>query len=190
VNHDYEFTAAEITALLAKLDERLRARAASASVFIVGGAAIAVGSRHYRRQTEDVDAVTRDAIVIEEARELAVEIGLPRNWLNTRASMWMPPVPEEALVRAATPGLRVTYATGEFLLATKIIAQRRKDARDILELASRTGTSQATADDLESLIYRYYTDAGALEFIVDGPDVQAEIRLLAEQAARLLAHAP
>jgi hypothetical protein len=60
VTEGYEFTAGEITALLAKLDERLRARGASASVFIVGGAAIAVGSSKYLRQTEDIDAITRD----------------------------------------------------------------------------------------------------------------------------------
>jgi hypothetical protein len=44
VNGGYEFTADEITGLLARLDERLRARGASASVLVVGGAAIAVGS--------------------------------------------------------------------------------------------------------------------------------------------------
>ncbi|MBL7488907.1 hypothetical protein I6A60_02450 [Frankia sp. AgB1.9] len=183
----YEFTAAEITDLLAKLDERLRARGASATVFIVGGAAIAVRSRQYLRQTEDIDAITRDEIVLHEARGLATEIGLPRNWLNGRASMWMPPVPEDALAPVTEPGLHITYATDEFLLATKLIAQRRKDARDILELAARAGLTDATADELEALIYRYYTDAGALEFIVDGTDTQTEVRLLADHAAQLLA---
>ncbi|WP_239308641.1 MULTISPECIES: DUF6036 family nucleotidyltransferase [unclassified Frankia] len=185
----YEFTADEITALLAKLDERLRSRGASASVFIVGGAAIAVGSSKYLRQTEDIDAITRDEIVMDEARALAAEIGLPRNWLNTRASMWMPPVPEDAPTPVAGPGLRVTYASDEFLLATKLVAQRRKDSRDILELAARTGMTHATAEDFEMLIYRYYTDPGIFEFIIDGTDVQTEVRLLAERAVQLLAHA-
>jgi hypothetical protein len=189
MNDAYELTADEIKALLARLAERLRARGASASVFIVGGAAIAVGSRRYLRQTEDIDAITRDEIVMREARDLAAEIGLPRTWLNTRAGMWMPPVPEQVLEPVAEPGLHVTYASDEFLLATKLIAQRRKDSRDILELAARKGMSSATADDLESLIYRYYTDVGALEFIVDGSDVQVEVRPLAENAAQLLARA-
>lgn len=128
----YEFTAAEIAALLGRLDGRLRARGESASVFIVGGAAVAAGSRHYLRRTEDIDAITRDEIVLHEARALAAEIGLPRNWLNARASMWMPPVPDDALTQVAEPGLHITYASDEFLLATKLIAQRRKDSRDIL----------------------------------------------------------
>jgi hypothetical protein len=124
-----------------------------------------------------------------EAREMAAEMGLPRTWFNTRASMWMPPVPEDALAPVAEPGLHITYATDEFLLATKLIAQRRKDSRDILELAARTGMTHATANELEALIYRYYTDADALEFIVDGTDVQTEVRLLAEHAAQFLAQA-
>jgi hypothetical protein len=49
--------------------------------------------------------------------------------------------------------------------------------------------THATADDLEALIYRYYTDVGVLEFIVDGTDVQTEVRLLAARAAQLLARA-
>jgi hypothetical protein len=108
VTEGYGFTSSEITALLAKLRDRLRARGVSASVFIVGGAAVAVGSNKYLRRTEDVDAITRDEIVLVEARALAAENGLPRNWLNTSATMWMPPVPEDALAPAAGPGLRVT----------------------------------------------------------------------------------
>jgi hypothetical protein len=74
-------------------------------VFIAGGAAIAVGSRRYPRQTEDIGAIARDEIVMTEARALATETGLPRNWLNARATMWAPPVPEEALAPGAEPGL-------------------------------------------------------------------------------------
>ncbi len=44
MNDRHEFSAAEIISLLARLDERLRARGVSAAVFIVGGAAIAATS--------------------------------------------------------------------------------------------------------------------------------------------------
>lgn len=71
----------------------------------------------------------------------------------------------------------------EFLLATKLITQRRKDAGDIRQLAELIGLADTSADEFEALIYRYYTDRGMLEFIVDGADVAGEIRLLAEQAA-------
>ncbi|ONH49540.1 hypothetical protein CcI49_38615 [Frankia sp. CcI49] len=187
MNERYEFSAAEIVALLARLDERLRARGVSGSVFVVGGAAVAVTSGRDLRRTEDVDAITSDSVVVTEARELARAEGLPENWLNTRAGMWMPPLPAEASTPAPGPGLHVTYASDGFLLATKLIAQRRKDAADIRELADRTGLAEATADQLEALIYQYYTDPGILEFIVDGNDVAGEVRLLAERAARMLA---
>ena len=64
-----EFTAAEIVDLLSDLDNRLKARRISASVFVVGGAAIAVTSDDSRRRTEDVDAITRDAAVLDVASE-------------------------------------------------------------------------------------------------------------------------
>lgn len=186
MNQTYEFTGGEIAELLARLDERLRARGASAAVFIVGGAAIAARDGQDSRRTQDVDAITQDEVVLTEARALAREDGLPENWLNTSARMWMPPLPDDALTPAPCPGLRVTFAADEFLLATKLIAQRRKDAGDIRQLAARLGLAEASADELEALIYRYYTDVGTLEFIVDGIDVANEIRMLAEQAARML----
>jgi len=41
---------------------------------------------------------------------------------------------------------------------------------------------------LETIIRRYYnTEREALELILDGPDVDQELKLLAERAARMLA---
>lgn len=60
--------------------------------------------------------------------------------------------------------MRVTLRARRVLLATKLIASRRKDAdADVRELAKRTSTSAATTDALEALIYRYYADRNALE---------------------------
>lgn len=183
-----EFTATEIIDLLSELDKRLKARGISASVFVVGGAAIAVTSKDNPRRTEDIDAITRDDAVVDEARAMAGQRKLPEDWLNTRASPWMPPLPEGALQRSDAPGLHITYATDEFLLATKLVAQRRKDAPDILTLTRRLQMENASADDLEHLIYRYYTDEDSLEFILDGNEVEREIHLLAVRAERLLAN--
>jgi uncharacterized nucleotidyltransferase DUF6036 len=183
-----EFTADEIVDLLSELDKRLKAREISAAVFVVGGAAIAVTSNDNPRRTEDIDAITRDGAVVDEAREMASQRKLPEDWLNTQASAWMPPLPEGALQHSDGPGLQITYANDEFLLATKLVAQRRKDAADIVALARRLQMEQASADELEQLIYRYYTDEDSLEFIVDGNDIGREIRLLAVRAERLLAN--
>ena len=100
----------------------------------------------------------------------------------------MPPLPDGALQRRDPPGLHITYATDEFLLATKLVAQRRKDAGDIVALARRLHMENASADELEQVIYRYYTDEDSLEFILDGNDLDREIRRLAVRAERLLAN--
>ncbi len=121
---------------------------------------------------------------------MATQRKLPEDWLNTRASAWMPPLPADALQHGDAPGLHITYATDGFLLATKLIAQRRKDAPDIVLLAKRLRLEHPTAADLEQVIRRYYTDEDALEFILDGADVDREIHLLAVRAERLLADQP
>jgi len=98
----------------------------------------------------------------------------------------MPPLPGGVLDQPAEPGLRVTYADDGFLLATKLIAQRAKDADDVVALADRLGLSTATPEQLEAHIRSYYTDPAPLEFIVDGSDVDREISLLAHDASRML----
>jgi len=182
----HEFTAEETAELLAELDARLRQRGVSASIFVVGGAAIAASRTRRERVTEDVDALTSDPVVLDEAKALARERGLPENWLNPNAGMWMPPLPEGVLDQPAEPGLRVTYADDGFLLATKLMAQRAKDADDVVALAGQLGLKAASPEQLEAHIRSYYTDPSALEFIVDGSDVDREIGLLAQDASRML----
>lgn len=183
----HEFDAAEAAELLGELDRRLRERGAAAAVFVVGGAAVVAAGLREGRLTTDIDALTDDAVVFEVAREIADERDLPPSWLNSGAGMWMPPHPEGALARPATPGLTVRYADEGFLLATKLVAQRAKDAADVIALADRLGMAEATGPELEAHIRRYYTDVDALAFILDGDDLDSELRLLSDDAARALA---
>ncbi len=150
---------------------------------------MAVGGARVGRLTEDVDAMSSDAIVIREARTLAIERGLPETWLNSRARMWMPPLPKGVLDPPAAPGLRVTYADDGFLLANKLVAQRTKDATDLVSLAQRLGLGSASPERLEEHIHAYYTDTAALGFIVDGDDVSREVALLAQDASIMLSKA-
>jgi len=182
----YEFTAAQVATLLAELDQRLKARGIAAAVFVVGGAAIA--ARHVRedRLTADIDALCDDQEVMGEAAALARDLGLPPGWLTSAARPWMPPLPPGVLSQPDRPGLRVTYADDGFLLATKLVAQRAKDADDVVALASRLGMQRATAGELEAHIRRYYTDPDALRFVIGVEDVDNEVRHLAADAAGLL----
>lgn len=183
----HEFDAERVAVLLGQLDGRLRGKGVAAAVFVVGGAAIAATGIRAGRLTADVDALTRDQVVMEEAWALAVEEGLSPSWLNANAAMWMPPLPDEVLDPPDQPGLRVlTYAEDGFLLATKLVAQRAKDADDIVALAARLDLTNATPSQLEGHIRRYYTDPAALEFILDGDDADQEIALLVQDASRML----
>ncbi|MEQ6902125.1 hypothetical protein [Nocardioides sp. YIM 152588] len=185
----HEFTGVEIAALLDALDDRLRRRGVAAAVFVVGGAAMSANRTRRDRVTEDVDALTRDETILDEARALARERGLPENWLNSNALMWMPPLPSGVLDVPDEAGLRVTFADDGFLFATKLVAQRAKDADDVVALALRLGLESASPAELEAHIRRYYTDAAALEFIIDGNDVDREIIYLAEDASRMIRRA-
>lgn len=164
----HEFSSAEVTQLLAELDWRLESGGVAASVFVVGGAAVAATGVRQQRLTQDVDVITDEQAVLREAALIARERGIPENWLNPNARMWMPPLPDGVLDRPPQPGLRITYADDGFLFATKLIAQRAKDADDIVALARRLGMQGANASEVEAHIRRYYTDDEALQFIIDG----------------------
>jgi len=65
-----------------RLGDRLVQRGVIADVYVFGGAAMAL-AYDARRATRDIDAVFKPhGIVLEEARIVASELGLPDWWLN------------------------------------------------------------------------------------------------------------
>lgn len=81
---------AEIERAFTALGERLVRRGVVADVFVVGGAAMAL-AYDAARVTRDVDAVFKPhGIVLEEARKVADDLGLPYWWLNEQASVYIP----------------------------------------------------------------------------------------------------
>jgi hypothetical protein len=80
---------AEIERAFTALGERLVRRGVVADVFVVGGAAMAL-AYDAARVTRDVDAVFKPhGIVLEEARKVADDLGLPYWWLNEQASVYI-----------------------------------------------------------------------------------------------------
>lgn len=74
-------------------------------------------------------------IVLEEARGVAAELGLPNWWLNEQASSYVAPGGDPSPSRVFDhPGLRVFAASPEHLLAMKALAARPRDAQDIKQL--------------------------------------------------------
>jgi hypothetical protein len=164
-----EFSRQDIESLLDALEGRLRARGVAATVYIVGGAAIALREISADRRTGDVDALmVPEDQVLEAAREIAAERGVRPTWLNSSARPYVPPVPEEVMQVPASPGLARHTAPDEHLLAMKLIAARgQRDMRDIIPLARRLGLSKA--EDLAALVCEVYGD-DTVEYVHGGKD--------------------
>lgn len=132
-----------IERIFRRLGERLSARGVVADLYVFGGAAMAV-AYDARRATRDVDALfVPHGIVLDEARAVAEEFGLPEWWLNEQASAYVAPGGDPgAKLVFDHPGLRVSAASPEHLLAMKVLAARRRDAEDIAILVKHLGLSR------------------------------------------------
>lgn len=135
---------AAIEAAFRRLGERLARRGVVADLYVFGGAAMAL-AYDARRATRDIDAVFQPhGVVLEEARAVADELGLPHWWLNEQASVYVAPGGDATAPRVFDhPGLRVAAASPEHLLAMKVLAARRRDAEDIRFLVDHLRLSSA-----------------------------------------------
>ena len=122
--------------LFEDLSDRLRERGVRGHIYIVGGAAMMLAFGR-SRTTRDVDAYVRNqgaehADVMEAARRVADKHGLPEDWLNELATMFMPSGEDRrAPVLFDSPHLVVTGASAEHMLAMKLQAGREADLDDI-----------------------------------------------------------
>ena len=123
-----------------RLGDRLARRGVVADLYVFGGAAMAL-AYDARRSTRDIDAVFHPhGVVLDEARVVADELGLPQWWLNEQASAYVAPGGDSNAPRVFDhPGLRVSAASPEHLLAMKVLAARRRDADDIRFLVEHLG---------------------------------------------------
>jgi hypothetical protein len=179
-----EFDKEAIQDLLHDLDVRLRQRGVAASVYIVGGAAIALRGTRDERRTADVDAMFNEPAVTDEAATMAAERHLPPNWLNAAAQHWLPPLPAEAIKPPAAAGLTILIAPEDHLLAMKLVALRSKDAGDIVALAKSLGMGNASAQDFADLLERVYGSSDYLETVL-GPGRDEPLRI-GERTVRML----
>ncbi|MFG2040935.1 DUF6036 family nucleotidyltransferase [Dactylosporangium sp. NPDC048998] len=140
-----------------RLGDRLHRRGVVADLYIFGGAAMAL-AYDARRATRDIDAVFQPhGVVLDEARAVADELGLPHWWLNEQASAYVAPGGDAAAPRVFDhPGLRVAAASPEHLLAMKVLAARRRDADDIRFLVKHLGLT--TTDQILDLCAEIFPD--------------------------------
>ncbi len=139
------------------LAQRLDALGIEGQIFLLGGAALALGyyEEGERRLTADVDAwFTPPGAVSAAAEVLATEMHVPADWLNDKAVIFVPPhgLPEGiSLLRHG--GMAIDLAPPGLLLAMKLRAARvGRDNDDIAILLRRCGVrsvvgAQAVLDE-------------------------------------------
>ena len=126
----------ELIEPLDELSERLMRKKARASIYIVGGAAMALAFDR-SRTTHDIDGrIDRGhRALIEAVHETAHGRGLPTSWLNDQATPKMPMAPDRrARTLYASEYLTVTGASGEHILGMKLESGRAFDQKDVITL--------------------------------------------------------
>ena len=137
--------------------KRLHERGSSASIRIIGGAAMLLRYDADRRVTPDIDAsIHSDDDVDAIAREISERRAWPADWLNAKASTFIPIAAEplwEPLYDDDTVSIWV--ASPGSLLAMKLRAAR--PARDTDDIATLLAIlSLSTVDEAEQVFEHYF----------------------------------
>ena len=125
-------TREQLLTLLGEVGELLSARGLEGQLYVVGGAAMALVF-DARRVTRDVDAAVPgdQAELWQAAQTVAAKHALPPDWLNTRASAFMTNQADVDAREISLPGLTVTVASADHLIAMKLRAMRDRDLAEL-----------------------------------------------------------
>lgn len=106
----------------------------------------------------DIDATfVPHGVVIEEARRVADDLGLPYWWLNEQASIYISGKDDPGKRRVFDhPGLRVSAASPAHIFAMKALAARTRDIDDLRVLADIIGVE--SADEALQICAEFYPD--------------------------------
>lgn len=148
-----QLTAAELHELFTDLGARLGERDIDATLYVVGGAAMALAFDS-RRLTADIDGLAKPAAeVYPVAREMAPGHGLTADWLSGSAQAWLPNLPDGWENDGIDYGnLRVVVATADVLLVMKMLTQRERDIDDLIVLVRALGIT-----DPQEVVDRVHT---------------------------------
>ncbi len=139
------------------LAKHLKRRGVVGEVHVFGGAAMVLAFNS-RQATRDVDAVfAPDTHVLEAAREVADELGLPKSWLNNQASSYVSGVAGRGTPVFDHANLRVMVTPIEHLLAMKVRAARAvRDADDIRVLLNELKITKMS--QVISVVNKYFAN--------------------------------
>ncbi|MGV1089045.1 MAG: hypothetical protein ACOYBX_13770 [Mycobacterium sp.] len=152
-----EFTADDMRELLRDLDAELQRIDSAATIFIVGGAAMAL-AYNANRASADIDGTfePRD-VVLDAAAIVARRHNLDRNWLSDGVRDFMPPEPDDhPRGERIGPALVIEIASPDYVLAMKTMTTRKSDGdlADAVHLCRLLGISNEA--DLEVVVRRYF----------------------------------
>lgn len=144
------FSRSDVEGLLEELGRRLERRGLVANVYLVGGAAMSLVYDR-GRITNDIDAIYTNIDAVEKtAHEMARELGLAHDWINSSVRQFLPTNEEiSSTVKFDHGGLRVSVASPRHLLAMKMAAFRPQDQNDLVALFDELNiTDPADAVDI------------------------------------------
>ena len=150
---DGQLDADGVRALFRELSDRLAEAGATAQLFVVGGAAMAL-AYDVDRLTRDVDALFVPAPVVRRiAEEMSGPHGLEPDWLNDAAKGFLPGEDVHPRTVFESESLLVQVPSPGYLLAMKLHASRdERDLDDAAVLFNQLGytTSQECLDLLDA----------------------------------------
>lgn len=148
-------TADTIVALLAALNDELKAKGVKGEVGLCGGAVMCLVFKS-RVATKDVDGVFEPTREIREAcAKVAGRFDVPRNWLNDAAKGFFAADPPRVDVLSYSH-LQVWAPTAEYMLAMKCVSARfdSYDKDDVVFLIERLRLR--SPQEVFAIIARYY----------------------------------
>lgn len=152
-----QFDAARINELLVELDLELQRRGVGGTIFVVGGAAMAL-AYNATRVTEDIDGTfePRD-VILAAAQSVAAAQHVGPRWLSDGVAQMMPPRNDDHPQGVKIgPALTISIASPEYVLAMKAMTSRQSDGdlKDAALLCRLLGYTNER--DIESVVQRYF----------------------------------
>ncbi|HMR49056.1 MAG TPA: DUF6036 family nucleotidyltransferase [Arachnia sp.] len=176
------FTRDDVLALLREVGEILVDGGVEASLYIVGGAAMAL-EFDTRRITRDIDAAVRSGggEFWTAVAAVAESHGLSPDWVNSRAAAFFSNEPDTDAHEVTLPGLRIAVASPRHLLAMKLRAMRRRDLDDLEVLFRHLGI---TSPEQAAAIHDEFFDDSYMGYFDPKEALYAAQRVFDRAAAR------
>jgi hypothetical protein len=152
---DTILTRERILALFRILDEKMITAGVEGTVFVVGGAAIALAFDG-ERVTSDIDGRYENSKLDELILQVAREEDMPPDWLNHSVNTILIYFRKDDAPMSVFRGrmLTIDVASPEYVLAMKLASRRDKDVDDVLMLIKRLELSGK--EEILHAVERYF----------------------------------